>query len=439
MAAWSSAVASIGFFAFITSMVLAIVVSSGYDNIVTTASTRLNAFLPPFLSEPTDRALETSEKNFVDEVSTAHLDDSATGDQEEDEDESKEPEPAPPEPPEPPDLPSSSSSSSSCFSPLPILTIVSNTTVELSRRSKLCTAPHEMGLRSTKCKKTVALSSWEGSGNHFARYLMEQSSRIMTGSKFGDYSQWMLLGAKLSKAHAPAGLNALDRNGRTVATKTHLGPDGDTLGKGIKPGPAIVIVRDPRGAILANYNRIGSFLPTGYQDLKGRRKRAVKAKAALMSKKRSGAEGSSHLSVVDDWGKFTRERHFDAYLRSEAASWRRDVGSWLADRRWSPTLFVKYEDLKKSTKATTLKMLNFAGIPTSNVDPERLACVASRSNATARKVSSASSGGGGGKSGSGGSGGGKYNPWTPQRQRAVWSIAGAVMKRLGYGQFYTPS
>ena len=33
---------------------------------------------------------------------------------------------------------------------------------------------------------------------------------------------------------------------------------------------------------------------------------------------------------------------------------------------------------------------------------------------------------------------GKYNPYTPQRQRAVWQIAGSVMKKLGYGPFYTP-
>ena len=326
-----------------------------------------------------------------------------------------------------------------CFAPVPVLSIVSNETMQLSRRRKLCTAPHEMGLRSKKCKLTVALSSWEGSGNHFCRYLMEQSSRILTGSKFGDYSQWMLLGARLNKAEAPSGLNALDRQGRTVATKTHLGPDGDALGSGIRPGRAIVVVRDPRGAILANYNRIGSFLPTGYQNLKGRRKRAVKAKAALLSKKRSGSEGSSHHSLVDDWGKFSRERHFDAYLRSEAASWKRDVGAWLADRKWTPKLFVKYEDVKKDTRKWTLKMLAFAGVPEAAVDLARLDCVASRANATARQAKAgAAQDAGGGKRKGMVDASGKYNPYTPQRQRAVWQIAGSVMKKLGYGPFYTP-
>ena len=77
----------------------------------------------------------------------------------------------------------------SCFAPDPVLRVVSNASVQLSRRQKLCTQPEEMGLRkrTSACKMTVALSSFEGSGNHFARYLMEQSSRVLTGSKVSSY------------------------------------------------------------------------------------------------------------------------------------------------------------------------------------------------------------------------------------------------------------
>eukprot|EP00957_Ditylum_brightwellii_P083933 6379516-Ditylum_brightwellii.AAC.1 len=54
-----------------------------------------------------------------------------------------------------------------------------------------------------------------------------------------------------------------------------------------RPSALIYVVRDPRGAILANYNRMGSFLPKDFYKLSsGRKKRAAKRHAGARAAKR---------------------------------------------------------------------------------------------------------------------------------------------------------
>ena len=66
-----------------------------------------------------------------------------------------------------------------------------------------------------------------------------------------------------------------------------------------RPSLLLYIVRDPRGAMLANYNRMGSFLPPNFYQLASRRKRRqAKQRAGHLAARRQGADGSSHLSTV---------------------------------------------------------------------------------------------------------------------------------------------
>lgn len=88
--------------------------------------------------------------------------------------------------------------------------------------------------------KAVALASFPGSGNTWLRYLLQQATGVYTGSVYKDYG--------LLKSGFPAESVS---NSSVLVVKTH--EHGSTAWAKFKK--AILLVRDPGKAILAEFNR----------------------------------------------------------------------------------------------------------------------------------------------------------------------------------------
>lgn len=89
-------------------------------------------------------------------------------------------------------------------------------------------------------KKGIALASFPGSGNTWLRYLLQQATGIYTGSVYKDYG--------LLKSGFPAESIA---NTSVLIVKTH--EFGSISWSHFKK--AVLLVRDPAKAILAEFNR----------------------------------------------------------------------------------------------------------------------------------------------------------------------------------------
>lgn len=106
----------------------------------------------------------------------------------------------------------------------------------------------------------AALASFPGSGNTWLRYLLQQATGILTGSVYKDYG--------LLKSGFPAESIA---NSSVLIVKTH------EWGSHVwtKFGKAVLLVRDPAKAILAEFNRqsgghVGFASPDRYKRTKGK-------------------------------------------------------------------------------------------------------------------------------------------------------------------------
>lgn len=109
-------------------------------------------------------------------------------------------------------------------------------------------------------KPLAALASFPGSGNTWLRYLLQQATGILTGSVYKDYG--------LLKSGFPAESIA---NSSVLLVKTHEW--GSHVWE--KFGKAILLVRDPAKAILAEFNRqsgghVGFASPDRYKRTKGK-------------------------------------------------------------------------------------------------------------------------------------------------------------------------
>jgi len=106
----------------------------------------------------------------------------------------------------------------------------------------------------------TALASFPGSGNTWLRYLLQQATGILTGSIYKDYG--------LLKTGFPAE-NVC--NSSVLLVKTH-----EWGSKAWAPfSKAILLVRDPEKAIIAEFNRqsgghIGFASPDRYKRTKGK-------------------------------------------------------------------------------------------------------------------------------------------------------------------------
>lgn len=111
--------------------------------------------------------------------------------------------------------------------------------------------------------RPIALASFPGSGNTWFRYLIQQATGILTGSVYKDYG--------LLKSGFPAENIS---NSSVLMVKTH------EWGNGVwkKFRKAVLLIRDPAKAILAEFNRqsgghVGFASPDRYKRTKGRCKK----------------------------------------------------------------------------------------------------------------------------------------------------------------------
>ncbi|KAH8244857.1 hypothetical protein KR032_001669 [Drosophila birchii] len=124
----------------------------------------------------------------------------------------------------------------------------------------LAALPSDMSAALQSLPALTALASFPGSGNTWLRYLLQQATGILTGSIYKDYG--------LLKTGFPAE-NVC--NSSVLLVKTH-----EWGGKAWAPfSKAILLVRDPEKAIIAEFNRqsgghIGFASPDRYKRTKGK-------------------------------------------------------------------------------------------------------------------------------------------------------------------------
>jgi len=124
----------------------------------------------------------------------------------------------------------------------------------------LAALPSDVSAALQSLPALTALASFPGSGNTWLRYLLQQSTGILTGSIYKDYG--------LLKTGFPAE-NVC--NSSVLLVKTH-----EWGSKAWAPfSKAILLVRDPEKAIIAEFNRqsgghIGFASPDRYKRTKGK-------------------------------------------------------------------------------------------------------------------------------------------------------------------------
>lgn len=112
----------------------------------------------------------------------------------------------------------------------------------------------------TNKKQPIALASFPGSGNTWLRYLLQQATGVLTGSVYKDFG--------LLKSGFPAESVA---NSSVLMVKTHeFGEDTWS-----QFGRAVLLIRDPAKAILAEFNRqsgghVGFASPDRYKRTRGK-------------------------------------------------------------------------------------------------------------------------------------------------------------------------
>ena len=175
----------------------------------------------------------------------------------------------------------------------------------------------------------VALASYPGSGNTWLRYLLQQATGLMTGSVYCDHDL-------LNNGFPGEGVT----NGSVIVVKTHE-CDRNKFKK------AVLLIRDPYEAILAEFNRRNSAT-NGHLGHVGRAK-----PAAFRSKE--------WLSFVHDGPmEWERTNNF----------WRRAF-----DKNPHNLLVVHYSVLKEKTMLELGRILNFLNVDVSN---ETIQCVQNR-------------------------------------------------------------
>ncbi|XP_022122826.1 WSCD family member AGAP003962 [Pieris rapae] len=170
----------------------------------------------------------------------------------------------------------------------------------------------ELRLRKPPSYNVVALVSYPGSGNTWLRYLLQQATGIMTGSIYMDYGL---------KVHGFPAENVT--NGSVLVVKTHEDPPPDK-----KFQAAILLIRNPRDAILADFNRI-----------------------------HKGHIGTAPKSAFK---RKTRDQKSDwtSYVSTKVMAWESTHRLWLT-RFSGPLHIVLYERLVIDTRRTLHSVLDF--------------------------------------------------------------------------------
>lgn len=180
---------------------------------------------------------------------------------------------------------------------------------------------------------SIALASFPGSGNTWLRYLLQQSTGILTGSIYKDYG--------LLKSGFPAE-NVYNRS--VLVVKTHeWGP------KAMLPfNKAILLVRDPDKAILAEFNR----------------------------------QSGGHVGFASpDRYKRTNGRYWQQFVSNKLSGWESMNLSWA--RNFSGSLkIVYYDDLVADVEGILREILSFLNYP---IDEELLGCTLIRKEGIYRR------------------------------------------------------
>ncbi|XP_056362857.1 sialate:O-sulfotransferase 1 [Oenanthe melanoleuca] len=176
---------------------------------------------------------------------------------------------------------------------------------------------------TTKSKVFVALSSFPGAGNTWARHLIEHATGFYTGSYYFDGALYNK-GFKGEKDHW--------RSRRTICVKTH--ESGRTEIEMFDS--AILLIRNPYKSLVAEFNR----------------------------------KYAGHLGYATE--RTWRGKEWPAFVHSYASWWASHVLQWLRFGR--QLLVVHFEQLQRRLLPTLRAMVQFLNV---TVSEERLLCVES--------------------------------------------------------------
>ncbi|EAT39064.1 AAEL009094-PA [Aedes aegypti] len=187
--------------------------------------------------------------------------------------------------------------------------------------------------KSSNGRELTALVSFPGSGNTWLRYLLQQSTGILTGSVYKDYG--------LLKSGFPAENVA---NSSVLVVKTHeWGPQAWA-----PYGKAILLVRDPEKAILAEFNR----------------------------------QSGGHVGFASpDRYRRTKGRYWTQFVKNKLWAWEQTNLSW-AKNFTGDVKLVFYDDLVENVEGTLRSILKFLNFP---VNDELLACALMRKEGIYRR------------------------------------------------------
>ncbi|NWJ00530.1 WSCD1 protein, partial [Crypturellus undulatus] len=174
---------------------------------------------------------------------------------------------------------------------------------------------------TTKSKVFVALSSFPGAGNTWARHLIEHATGYYTGSYYFDGTLYNK-GFKGEKDHW--------RSRRTICVKTH--ESGKTEIEMFDS--AILLIRNPYKSLVAEFNR----------------------------------KYAGHLGYATD--RNWKSKEWPDFVNSYASWWASHVLDWL--KYGKRLLIIHYEDLKQSLIPTLREMVEFLNM---TVTEDRLLCV----------------------------------------------------------------
>ncbi|XP_075983949.1 WSCD family member AAEL009094 [Anticarsia gemmatalis] len=186
---------------------------------------------------------------------------------------------------------------------------------------------NELRWRNPPSPDVVALVSYPGSGNTWLRYLLQQVTGIVTGSIYMDYGL---------RVHGFPAENVTD--GSVLVVKTHEAPP-------IEPDKfksAILLIRNPRDAILADFNRLH--------------------KGHIGTAPKSAFKKKTHEhKKTADWS---------TYVSTQLTVWESLHNLWLT-KYIGPVHIVFYEVLVKDTKSTLQGILDFLSY---NVTETEMSC-----------------------------------------------------------------
>ncbi|XP_037049867.1 WSCD family member AGAP003962 [Bradysia coprophila] len=222
-------------------------------------------------------------------------------------------------------------------------------------------------LKEFRGHNLIALASFPGSGNTWLRYLLQQATGIYTGSVYKDFG--------LLKSGFPAE-NIF--NSSVLIVKTHeWGPNAwEHFGK------AILLVRDPDKAIIAEFNR----------------------------------QSGGHVGFASpDRYKRTKGRYWQQFVTNKLWAWEQMNLQW-ARNFTGEVEIIYYDDLVEDVEVVLRQALKFIKFP---INEELLNCALSRKEGIYRRKKRIMT----------------FDPYTPDMHKAIEEKKREVYAELGRYKF----